>query len=114
MANKYGARKTEMCGIWFDSKREAYRYLELLSEQQNGEISDLTLQPRFMLIPGFTDSTGKWEIAAHYTADFQYVKNGKTIVEDVKSAITRSKPDYVLRRKLFKTRYPELIFREVA
>lgn len=38
---------------------------------------------------------------AVYTADFVYTdENGKEIVEDVKSDITRKEADYVLRRKL--------------
>ena len=37
---------------------------------------------------------------AVYTADFVYVRDGVTIVEDCKSEITRKEADYVLRRKL--------------
>lgn len=40
------------------------------------------------------------EQKAVYTADFVYVRDGVTVVEDVKSEITRKEPDYVLRRKL--------------
>ena len=40
------------------------------------------------------------EQKAVYTADFVYVRDGKTVVEDVKSEITRKEADYVLRRKL--------------
>lgn len=114
MANKYGARKTQVDGIWFDSKAEANRYQDLRILLLAGEISDLILQPKFVLIPGFVDKAGVREQPATFKPDFQYCKNGKTIVEDVKSVPTRKKPDYVLRRKLFKMRYPELIFKEVA
>ena len=37
---------------------------------------------------------------AVYTADFVYVQDGATIVEDTKSEYTRKEQDYVLRRKL--------------
>ena len=37
---------------------------------------------------------------AVYTADFVYTELGETVVEDVKSDITRKEADYVLRRKL--------------
>jgi len=37
---------------------------------------------------------------AVYTADFVYVQDGATIVEDTKSEYTRKEKDYVLRRKL--------------
>lgn len=40
------------------------------------------------------------EQKAVYTADFVYVRDGVTVVEDVKSEITRKEADYVLRRKL--------------
>lgn len=40
------------------------------------------------------------EKAADYTADFVYKRDGKEVVEDVKSEATRKEADYVLRRKL--------------
>ena len=40
------------------------------------------------------------EQKAVYTADFVYLRDGKQVVEDVKSEITRKEADYVLRRKL--------------
>ncbi|MDD3747626.1 MAG: DUF1064 domain-containing protein, partial [Anaerostipes sp.] len=43
--SKYGARKTVIDGITFDSKREAKRYQELKLLEQAGEISYLELQP---------------------------------------------------------------------
>lgn len=42
---------------------------------------------------------------AVYTADFVYMKDGKLVVEDVKSEITRKEADYVLRRKLMLDRH---------
>lgn len=94
--------KTVFNGIEFDSLSEKDRYLELLVMQRAGIISDLICHPEFEIIPRQTHpETGKFAFhPAHYTADFQYVRNGKTIVEDVKSKITREEKDYVLRRKL--------------
>ena len=37
---------------------------------------------------------------AVYTADFVYVEDGVTVVEDCKSDYTRKEKDYILRRKL--------------
>lgn len=37
-----------------------------------------------------------------YTADFVYSEDGKTIVEDVKSEITRKERDYIIVRKLMR------------
>ena len=42
-------------------------------------------------------------------ADFRYEENGKLVVEDVKGVRTR---EYILKRKMFKYRYPEIEFRE--
>jgi hypothetical protein len=41
-----------------------------------------------------------YEQNAVYTADFVFVENGVTVVEDCKSEYTRKEKDYVLRRKL--------------
>ena len=119
--NKYGAKKSVADGITFDSRREMERYYELKLLQQGRAISGLKLQPRFELIPkqDRAKRIGErglvyWqegEPAVHYTADFEYYENGLHIVEDVKGVRTR---DYVLRRKLFKQKYPEIIFRETV
>jgi hypothetical protein len=45
------------------------------------------------------------EKAADYTADFVYKRDGKEVVEDVKSEATRKEADYVLRRKLMLWRH---------
>lgn len=47
---------------------------------------------------------------AVYTADFVYRdKDGKEVVEDVKSEVTRKEADYVLRRKLMLDRHGILV-----
>ena len=102
---KYNNRKTVVDGIKFDSKGEARRYSELKLLQRAGEISDLKLQPRFELLPKQKD-----ERAINYTADFMYQEGTETVVEDFKGKATR---DYIMRRKMFKYRYPEYKFREV-
>ena len=48
-ANKYGARRTQVDGIWFDSQKEAARYQELKLLQSIGLIDELELQPVFPL-----------------------------------------------------------------
>ena len=52
----------------------------------------------------------KGERAVKYIADFVYIENGKTIVEDAKGFKTEK---YIIKRKLFKYKYPECEFREV-
>lgn len=101
--HKYGAKKTEVDGITFDSKSEAKRYQELKLLERGGAIQNLSLQPRFLLQEGFYD---EWEDkkvrAIEYVADFQYDENGITIVEDVKGMKTS---DYKIKRKLFIKKY---------
>ena len=77
--NKYGAKKTVVDGITFDSKREAERYGELKLLRLAGKIADLDLQVPFPLtVNGVV--IGKW------VADFVYwdTEEGKWIYEDCK------------------------------
>lgn len=96
-ASKYGNKKVEVNGILFDSKREARRYLELNALEKAGEIQDLQLQVKFLLIPSQRIDGKVVEREVTYKADFVYKKNGETIVEDSKGHRTK---DYILRRKL--------------
>lgn len=106
--NKYNNAKVKSDGITFDSKKEHAKYNELVMMQKAGIISDLRSQVKFEIIPKDGD-----ERAAFYVADFVYkTSDGKTIVEDVKSAITKKNPVYILKRKLFKHIYKEYLFRE--
>lgn len=127
MRSKYGARKTVVDGITFASKKEADRYCELKLLEKAGEICNLRLQVPFELIPALYEETeevykkgankgkpkrGKCiEKAVVYYADFVYQNIGRDrIVEDVKGMRT---PVYIIKRKLFRWRYPDYEFREV-
>lgn len=110
-SSKYNAVKTEVDGIRFDSRKESARYEYLKTLEKAGVISDLILQPRFLLQEPFV-CDGKKERKIEYVADFQYTQNGETIVEDVKSPATRTAV-YRLKRKLFLYRYKEVRFKEV-
>ena len=95
---KYKAKKVEIDGITFDSKREAKRYCELRLLEQAGEIIELELQKKYELIP-----KQDGERAVNYFADFVYKdKSGAEIVEDTKGVRT---PDYVIKRKLMLWRH---------
>lgn len=48
-----------------------------------------------------------------YIADFVYDREGETIVEDVKSAITSQKPSYIIKKKLLLKLNPDINFVEV-
>lgn len=112
--NKYRNNKVEVDGIKFDSKKEANRYLELKLLERAGEISDLELQPEFVLLPSYVDNQGRRERVIKYISDFKYTdnRNGKVYVEDVKSNITKKDKTYVIKKKFFKNMYPEYIFIE--
>tara|TARA_R110000824_G_scaffold352968_1_gene540110 strand:+ start:403 stop:723 length:321 start_codon:yes stop_codon:yes gene_type:complete len=88
--NKYNAKKTNVDGITFDSKRESRRYLELKTLLHAGHISDLELQIPFPCI------VNDKKICS-YKADFAYIQDGKRVVEDVKGFVTR---DFRLKKKL--------------
>ena len=108
--SKYGAHRTEVDGILFDSKREAARYQELKILEKSGEIKDLVRQPVFTLQEAFM-CDGKKERSITYRADFMYEENGRTIVEDVKGMKTEV---YKIKRKLFLYQYGDrYTFREV-
>lgn len=105
MGSKYSARKTVIDGIVFDSAKEARRYSELRLRERAGEISALQLQVRFELIP-----KQQGERPVYYKADFVYIeKDGTRVAEDVKGFRTK---EYIIKRKLFKLKYPEYVFRE--
>lgn len=95
MRNKYGAIKTTVDGIKFDSKKEAARYRALVLLQKAGHISDLSLQPKFDLIVNGTK-------IGFYKADFKYMLNGDQVIEDVKGMKT---PVYNLKKKMIKAIY---------
>lgn len=106
--NKYKAVKVTIDGYTFDSKKEGARYQELKLQQHCGVISDLQLQPEFLLQEGFK-SWGKWIRPMKYVADFKYQKGGDTVVEDVKGKKTK---EYLIKKKLFLKKYPEYRFLE--
>ena len=97
MSNKYKARKTEIDGILFDSKREAARYQELRLLVRAGLICELESQKKFDLI------VNDQKVCSYY-ADFMYYDKEKEcwIVEDVKGGKATQTPVYRLKKKLMK------------
>ena len=82
---------------------EANRYCELKLLEKAGKISNLKLQPRFLLQEGFKKN-GKTYRKIDYIADFKYIENDKIIVEDTKGQETEI---FKLKHKLFEYKYPE-------
>jgi len=79
--NKFNARKITRCGQTFDSHQEYKRWLVLRESERRGEIRDLRRQVKFELVPAYPALGLR---ALKYIADFVYVENGQTVVEDVK------------------------------
>lgn len=95
--NKYKAKKIEIDGMKYDSKKEYNRHMDLLILEKAGEIKDLKRQVKFVLIPAQREPDrvgarggkiqGKViERECAYVADYVYtdVKTGEQVVEDVK------------------------------
>lgn len=110
MRQKYHAKATVVNGIRFASKKESKHYIDLLwREATLREISDLELQPKYLL---GTDAnpvmmrSGRYPNGrrASYIADFRYkcLITGKTVVEDVKGMDT---PLSKLKRAVVEAQY---------
>lgn len=102
--SKYHAEKDIRGKLKFDSRKEARRYDALVLLLRRGEISDLRVQPEFTLIEAYTTPDGERVRALRYRADFSYRRNGELIVEDVKSAATRTRV-YLNKRKMMQEKY---------
>lgn len=95
---KYRSIAVKYDGHSFDSKKEMRRYAYLKRLEELGDIANLELQPRFDIIMNGTK-------VAYYKSDFRYVKDGETIIEDVKSPATAKNPTYRLKKKLVEAQY---------
>ena len=102
--NKYNNKKQEYKGIKFDSIKEMRRYKHLELLQMAGEISNLEVQPVFVLMKAFKFE-GKNYPKISYKSDFRYKSKGVTIIEDVKSPITAKEPLYRVKMKMFVDQY---------
>ena len=111
MQNKYYNKKCTVNGIIFDSRKEARRYQELLLLERAGVIKSLQRQVKYVLIPAQYESFERYgkngqeltpgkkliERECAYVADFVYVEDGKTVIEDTKGFKTK---DFIIKRKL--------------
>ncbi len=105
--SKYNNKKVIVEDYVFDSIQESRRYKELKLLERTGKIQNLELQPHFLLQDSFRKN-GKTFRKIEYIADFKYIENGKTIVEDVKGIQTEV---FKIKHKIFEKIYPELELR---
>lgn len=127
---KYGNKKVVIDGIEFDSRKEARRYSELKLLEKAGEIRDLQMQVKYVLIPAQREADtvgvrggikkGKLiEKECSYIADFVYQEKTECITEyiDVHDTVVHTErsgkwqtvvedtkgfrtKDYIIKRKL--------------
>lgn len=115
MPNKYHAKKVMLAGKKYDSLREARYSLQLDERKKAGKIADYQHHPRFNLIPAFSTKWGEREREANFTPDFLVtLPDGTQEVHEVKSPATKKAKDYILRRKLFRNKYPDIHYVEVV
>jgi hypothetical protein len=115
--NKYGAKKTMVDGIVFDSAKEAKRYSELKVLESAREISHLELQPKFYLFGSSSQVLIKSDRypngrRATWRGDFAYFcsKRNKRICEDVKGVRTDL---FILKKAIVVACYPGLEIVEI-
>lgn len=109
---KYGNKKVEYDGLKFDSKKEMQRYIVLKKAEQDGIISNLRMQVRYELIPAVKQTYIKYlktkdkecektiQLPITYTCDFQYIKDGVLVIEDVKASPKMLPKEFVLKEKM--------------
>lgn len=92
--NKFGAKKTTVNGVRFDSKWESVRWQQLELLQKAGKIAGLQRQIPFPLMVN-------GHLVATYIADAVYVDvtTGERVVEDSKSPATLT-PEFRIKAKL--------------
>ncbi len=111
MTHKYNAEAVRFDGHRFASKAEARRYAELRLLERAGKISELQLQPVFVLQAGFRHAlTGRQIRPIRYVGDFAYHEDGQLVVEDVKGYEPLV---WKIKQKLFLKLYPEVDLRVV-
>lgn len=99
-ANKYGAVRTELDGIVFDSGREASVWAMLKLRERCGEIKNLRRQVRFKI---FVNNV----LIYTYRADFAFddlIERRERII-DVKSEATAKARPFLIVQKLMRAVY---------
>lgn len=109
---RYRNIKCEVDGLKFDSKHEAARYRQLRLMERTGSISELRMQVAFILVRSVVIN-GRKKPAIRYVADFVYLdEHGQQVVEDAKSAITKTDTVYRMKLHLMKA-FHDIEIREV-
>ena len=97
--NKYGAQKTELDGLMFDSKKESVQWAKFCRMEAAGLISNLKRQTAL-------EFHVKGKKMFTYKPDMEYdTPDGAHHYVDVKSEITAKNPVFRLKRKIIEAEY---------
>ena len=98
--SKYNAKKVTYDNIQFDSKFEATYYAYLKELENQGKISALQRQVKYVILPRQTDAIGKFKYhPVEYKSDFEYDDvQGVHHTVDTKGFKTA---DFRIKQKLF-------------
>jgi hypothetical protein len=100
--SRYRSQKITVDGETFASKKQYARWCQLKMMEKAGRVSDLKREVPFELAPAVT-LNGRKKPALRYYADAVYVEEGRMVVEDTKSDITRKDPVYRVKVHLMKS-----------
>lgn len=121
--NKFGNKKVFFDNHIFASKKEKDTYILLKQAIENGSITDLSLQPKFELIPAIWENKTiqlktKTKVISKcvqrpitYIGDFSFYKDNIRYVVDCKISPKMLPPEYVLKEKLFRWKFGYSIIR---
>lgn len=96
--NKFHAKKTELDGITFDSKKESQQYLKLKKMEEAGLIKNLQRQTSINYFV-------KGKKIFTYKPDFEYDDEKGHHVVDVKSSFTEKDRVFRLKKKIIEAEY---------
>lgn len=110
--NKFGAKKTIIDGIKFDSKREAAYYGQLKIMKRGGLIQSFERQISFdLLAAGLDPRTETYPCVAKHIVDFLVTMiDGRQEVHEVKGMETAI---WRLKVKIFKANYPDIKYKVI-
>ena len=100
--------------IVFDSMLECDRYEYLLDLQNKGLIKELRHHLKLPIIKEFVNANGDTIPALNYDADFVYIENGKTVVEDVKGASLFQDTRFEAIKQIFDYVYRERTYTRIV
>jgi len=90
---KFRNRPVVIDAIRFDSQAGGEHYVWLKAEQAAGRIRELAVHPVYYLVVND-------QPICRFVPDFRFVRDGQTIVEDVKSPVTAALRVYQMKKRL--------------